>query len=344
MLKIGRKQNLDALHQLGGLHCISQAMFTAFTLKIFDHISDRQKTLQEINQQLHYHAESLDRLLALLASLKVIKKNGRFYKHYKHLQQYLVSTSPNYIGDIYALYDEGRKKWSTLSDLVKTGIKEEPLPSKNPEKETEFFQKAMRSKNVFFAANVVKKIVLESPSTLLELCVGPTSYTVHFLKNNPDLTVKALDLPTTIPISKKLFDEALREEPEAESITKRAQFIASNIFEYDFPPSDVEAVFYGDALHIWDTEENQKIFNNIFTTLKQGGKVYIYDFFMNDKGTAPLSSLLFHNHMNLFTNNGKVYSFKEVKKMLVKAGFSAIKCQRTEKTDHTLIEACKKGK
>ena len=66
MIKIGSKQRLETLMQLGSLSAIPDAICTAFTLKLFDALSVTKQTAAELSEKLECHEDSLNRLLELL--------------------------------------------------------------------------------------------------------------------------------------------------------------------------------------------------------------------------------------------------------------------------------------
>ena len=70
-----------------------------------------------------------------------------------------------------------------------------------------------------------------------------------------------------------------------------------------------------------------------FKALKSGGKIIIYDFFLDDAKCEPsrIDSFLMSMHMQLITNGGSQFSHSEMKDMLSKAGFKDVLFTRINK-------------
>jgi len=70
-----------------------------------------------------------------------------------------------------------------------------------------------------------------------------------------------------------------------------------------------------------------------FRALKSGGKIMIYDFYLDEDKCDPsrIDSFLMSMHMQLATKSGSQFSYTEMKQMLTKAGFTDVKFTRINK-------------
>jgi hypothetical protein len=70
-----------------------------------------------------------------------------------------------------------------------------------------------------------------------------------------------------------------------------------------------------------------------FRALKSGGKIIIYDFYLDEDKCDPsrIDSFLMSMHMQLATKAGSQFSYTEMKQMLTKAGFTDVKFTRINK-------------
>ena len=104
------------------------------------------------------------------------------------------------------------------------------------------------------------------------------------------------------------------------AVLKRFSFVAGDLFKVSFG-NDTDTILYSNVLHIYNEEENSRLFKKINKSLRPGGRFILVDFFLKENRTEPFEAALFSLTMLLFTATGKTYTFKETENLLKKNGF-----------------------
>lgn len=169
--------------------------------------------------------------------------------------------------------------------------------------------------------------VWKSINSFTDIGGGSGYITFQICKHHPHLKGVSGDLKQLAPV----FDSYLAKENDAE-LAKRVSFREVDFFNHELP-SDVDAHVYGNVIHDWDDQVKNMLIEKSFRALKKGGKIIIYDFYLDDDKCDPtrIDSFLMSIHMQLATNGGSQFSFSEMKEMLTKAGFTDVHFTRINK-------------
>ncbi len=355
----GKKTSLEGIKEIAGLFTLSEVLFTAIETKLFDTLDTKGKTAEEIHAGFKSggNADALERLLLILAGAGIIKLKGRKYKLYVHTAPYLQSFSDLYIGDILLLRKAESAVWKKLPEVLQEK-KTCSLPlSQDEAEQTLLFQKGMRAKNIGLEKRVAKKIRIESQQQpeessprLLELCIGPASFSASLLSLHPSLEITGLDLPQVLPLSQKMFQESIatKNKEQQEDFSRRITFVEGDLLSEEKKEAFLhdhaegfDAVFIADAVHIWNESTLRLLFAFVNKLLRRGGIFSIYDYILNENHKSPLAALQFNMTMQLLTDNGKVYTKSELRSLLHDAGFGAIGSEPVAGAQHLLLHARK---
>ena len=134
-----------------------------------------------------------------------------------------------------------------------------------------------------------------------------------------------------------VFEEYLAKENNAD-LDSRVSFRDLDFFKHSLP-SDVDALLFGNVIHDWKDEIKLMLIGKSFSALKSGGKIIIYDFFLDDDKCEPerIDSFLMSMHMQLITDGGSQFSFKEMKEMLVNAGFTGVEFTKLDRYQDVVV-------
>ena len=89
------------------------------------------------------------------------------------------------------------------------------------------------------------------------------------------------DLKQLAPV----FDEYIAKENNPD-LEKRVSFREVDFFR-DELPSDVDALLFGNVIHDWKDSIKHMLIEKAFKALKSGGKLIIYDFYLDDAKCDP---------------------------------------------------------
>jgi SAM-dependent methyltransferase len=150
---------------------------------------------------------------------------------------------------------------------------------------------------------------------LLDLGGGPGTYAIHFCKRNPGLKASVLDLPTTREFAEKLIDRF--------DMWERVDFIAGD-FVAESIPGGYDVVWMSHILHGEGPGTCRDVIRKAHRALEPEGRIIIHEFILDDDGAGPLFPALFSLNMLLGTPQGRAYTERQLRQMLIEAGFRAV--------------------
>ncbi len=293
----------------------SRALQVAFELDIFERLGTGSKTAMTLAKEMKAENQSLELFLNALTSLGLLEADGSAYRNTKYGREIFLKGRLLYLGDYIKLHTHGFSDWAKLGEVVLSGkpINQPDFFKINDPSVTAGFARAMHNTAMGHAEYLAKKLSFRGAKTLLDLGGGPGTFTIHFLKANPELRATIFDLPTTLETTRKFV--------EAEKLTDRVQFQAGD-FNQDPIQGSFDICFLSHIIHGQAVEKNEKLFSKIFSHLNSGGKLIVQDFFLNPDKHSPQFAALFALVMMIHTDGGRTYSFEEVESWIKEASFS----------------------
>jgi ubiquinone/menaquinone biosynthesis C-methylase UbiE len=291
----------------------SHVLFAAHELGVLDFINNKSVSCDTIAKELEISNDGLKRLLSALCAMGIVKKENENYSISEDYVPYLDSLSPDYIGDLINHEIHLNKRWTRLSESIKTGkpVKKWDEPT-NPA-DAQRFIKAMANMGHRNAPILLENIRFNGNEHLLDLGGGPGKYIEQFCERYPDMRLSVFDQPETI--------KAARSVLSTQKCYKNITFISGDFLD-DFIGKDYDIIFSSNVIHIFSPKEVKIIFDKCYQALKSGGRFLIKDFFLNDDYTGPEFTTLFSLHMLLSTNGGKCYSEKEMISLMKNSNFT----------------------
>lgn len=167
---------------------------------------------------------------------------------------------------------------------------------------------------------------------LLDIGGGSGTYTIAFLKNNPQLKAILFDLKDVI--------EMARERLSSEGFLDRAELIPGDFYA-DELPKGCDLALLSAIIHQNSRAQNVELFRKAYRALNPGGMLLIRDHIMNEARTWPLEGAMFAINMLANTLGGDTYTFLEVEQDLKEAGFENIKLLRSGERMDSIVGAAK---
>ncbi len=291
---------------------------TAVSLGLFDTLEDRGRPAPEIAASLRTDRRATELLLNALTALGLLEKRERIFSLSEVASRHLVRRSPKYFGGMILFDSSLWNCWGALEEAVRSG-----RPARSPDMfqrerpETERFIHAMHSlvQARGDAEILIEKIDFTRIEELLDVGSGPGTYPIYFCRNQPKLRAAIFDLPGTLEITKKVVSSS--------GVSEHIRLIAGD-YRHDPIPGSYDMIFLCNIIHSESFEENSRLLAKLYPSLKPGGKVVIKDHILDDPLTHPAVGAVFSMLMLLTTEQGRCYSFREVKEWLDNAGFSRV--------------------
>lgn len=300
----------EGLVRFAGSWWGAAALHAAAQLDLFTPLADSPMTSAELAKTLGCSQRGLDILVPALISMDLlVEDEGRLVLP-PFSAQHLVSTAPGYMGFIVRHYASLMPRWARLAEAVRTGEPTGGSPTRDDTDRRDFIR-GMGNNTRLMAAGVLKCIDLTASRRLLDLGGGPAAYSISFCLACPELRCTVYDLPTTQPIAEECVAEA--------GMAERIAFHAGD-FTTDPIPGGFDTVWISHIIHSFDPEQNQALITRAVEALEPNGRIFVQDFYLENKGRDPLFPALFGLNMLVGTSGGRTYMPMEISAMLERAG------------------------
>ena len=290
----------------------SRIILTANNFRVFDHLGEG-KSAGELALVLHVDQRGIELLMNALCSLGIIEKRSERYFNTPLTDNYLVSGSPWYQGDMVKHYDTLWQNWSALDEIIRTG---KPVHRSSDHSS---FIRAMHNNGILKARQVMDSLDLSGVTTALDLAGGPGTYSMELVRRGVAVTL--FDLPDTVVIARELAGEA-----GIELTFREGDALMDSVGKgYDL-------IFISHLFHSYSPLENRSILDNCRGGLNPGGRIVVQEFFIEETLTQPAMGALFAVNMLVHTQGGRCYPPAEIAGWLRDAGFAETEEIRLEET------------
>jgi predicted O-methyltransferase YrrM len=306
--------NPGRLMKVSGAYWESFPLHVAVDLDVFTLIGEGSLSGEEIAARLKGNARSVRTLLDAVAAMGLLEKRADKYSNTEAAKNFLIKTSPGYLGFAVKHHHHLVSAWSKLSRAIKTG---KPVRKKTRTRaELESFLMAMYNNASGLAPRITREIDLSQRRHFLDLGGGPGTYAIHFCQANPNLRATVFDLPTTAPFARRTIKRF--------GLGSRIDFQEGD-YLHDAVQGTYDVAWLSQILHSMGPERCRTVIEKAVSVLEPGGLILLHDFLLNDTHDGPLFPALFALNMLVNTEEGRSYSEREVKDMLVKAGVRNIR-------------------
>jgi len=312
---MGREISVPSLFQLG-YYWEAKIFLCSVKLDIYSPLSEGPKQAAQIAEETRTDPEALERLLIALVSIGLLKRSESAFANIPQLAEFLVKSSPFYMGELMLLQDAEWDHWGKLEEIVRTGrpsVKGNIFMNRPEIGATVLRVLDRMAKRV--APGLAEKIDLSAYQSFLDVGGGAGTFSIAFCKRYPHLKATLFDLPKTL--------EVTRRNVEKEKLEERISFVGGN-FNEDQLPEGFDVVFLSDILHYQTEEENAALFQKLYGSVKPGGVIVVKDMFMNGDDGNPGWNAVFSIHMMVYSEKGRCFKDQSIRCWLARAGFENV--------------------
>jgi ubiquinone/menaquinone biosynthesis C-methylase UbiE len=129
----------------------------------------------------------------------------------------------------------------------------------------------------------------------------------------PSLTITVLDLETAVGIA--------RGRAEHEGLAGRIQTVVGDIFETEYP-DNCDCVLLANQIPVWSPSDNLRLFGRAYNALPAGGRLVVFNEFVNDSLDGPLYAALDNVYFaTLPTQHSRLYPSRDCVEWARASGF-----------------------
>ena len=253
-------------------------------------------------------------------------------------REYLVSTSPFFLGPYYA----STKDRPVVKDFITILRTDKPAnwaSYKNEKTWTEAmltdefatsFTAAMDCRGFTLGPALAKQIPTAGRTRLLDIAGGSGIYACTIAAHHPHISATVFERPPVDGIARRMI--------EKRGYTARVSVVAGDMFT-DPLPRDHDIHLFSNVIHDWDVAKVRPLLAASYAALPPGGLLVIHDAHLNADKTGPLP-VAAYSALLMNVTEGKCYAISEMESLLTDAGFRAFTFAETT-VDRSVLMARK---
>jgi len=303
----------------------------AADLDLFEKLAPVPRTAAEVAAAAGCDLRAVTILLDALAAVGVIVKQDEQYSISPELAPFLCEAFPQSVMAMLRHQANCLRRWSRLPWTVHSGKPEYPGPSiRGEDADKASFIEAMHVVSRDVADELVQKIHPGSVRCVLDLGGASGSWTLAWLKAEPQSRAIIFDLPHVIPMARECFATS----PFAD----RVELCAGDFYTDDLPKG-ADLAWVSAIIHQNSPDQNRALYRRIAAALEPQGWIYIRDIVMEPSRTAPVAGALFSVNMLSATEGGNSYCWTEIQEDLQSAGFADVQLVRSDEGMLSIVRA-----
>jgi len=312
-----KKHLFERMQQISRGYWESSILFTGVKVGLFNVLDGQpigQRGVSDISNKLITNGRATEILLNALAALGLVIKRGDQYRNHPFTTRYLVSGKSDYRGHMLLHSLDMWKQWGELSEILYSGSPATDLVDRLEENKerVEHFILAMHELAREPAEKIARLVRPRSVKRFLDVGGGPGTYCFAMLKKNPDISATIIDLKLPLQIAKGLITE--------KGLTKSIRLVEGNFLETDFGEG-YDLVLLSQILHSNSPEECELLIKKGYLALKDGGRLVVHDFILNEDKVSPPSAAIFAVNMLVNTERGRTYTEGEIREWMEGSNF-----------------------
>lgn len=305
--------NPGAIMDMSTAYWRSQVLLTANRMGVFECLSDRPKTLDEISRALGTQPRATRLLLKALEALDLVGEEERGFVNSPAAAAFLVPGSPGYLGNAIRYSDNLFDTWARLEQALRSGKPQLAAEEYTGDdaRLTRDFVYGMHDRALGIAQVLVELVDLSGRRRLLDVGGGPGTYASMFAQRVPELTATVLDLPGVVEYATEIIANL--------GVAERIETLPGNYDDTPFPSGN-DVVLISGVLHRESEAGCRRLIEKAAGALDPGGLLVISDVFTDAGGASPEFATLFGLNMMLTASQGGVHADADVAAWLEEAG------------------------
>jgi predicted O-methyltransferase YrrM len=308
-------------------------LLTGAELNLFTLLARAPLSAREVASRTGANLRALTILLDALSAMGLLVKEEDKYQSAPLSSSFLSSDSPRTVLPMVLHMAHLWERWCALTGIVK-GLSAPGgvgVPSRKPDEQQAFIE-AMHVIGGPLAPRIVAAVDPGSSRALLDVGGGSGTYTLAFLRAQPEMKATLFDRPQVLEIARRRFNEA--------GVMDRVRLQAGD-FSQDELPRGHDLAFVSAIIHQNSPEQNLDLFAKVFRALISGGRIVIRDHVMTSDRTRPKDGAIFAVNMLVGTTGGNTYTFEDIRDALTKAGFIRVRLLQSGEQMDGLVEGFK---
>jgi hypothetical protein len=315
---------------LRGFHaaCVITA---AAELDVFTHLQEAPADAAGLARRMACDTRATAVLLDALAALQLLDKRDGVYAVPADVAALLAEGGPDCVLGMARHLGNCLRRWARLGEVVQTGeFAQDEVSVRGKQQDRASFIRAMHEVSTPLAPRLIQSLGPLGFRHLLDLGGASGTWTVPFLRSQPDAQATIFDLPDVIPMAERAM--------QAAGMANRVRLVAGD-YDTDELPGGCDLAWVSAIVHQNSRAQNRAMFGRVFRALAPGGRILIRDILVDGSRTLPVAGALFAVNMLVGTPGGGTYTFEELREDLEPAGFADVTLLRRGEAMDSIIAA-----
>jgi SAM-dependent methyltransferase len=297
------------------------ALRSAIELDLFRAVGEGPGDAATLAQRCHSSERGIRILADFLVVQGFLEKENGVYRHTQTSELFLDPRSPACVASTagFLTTPDMQEPMNRLAEVVRTGRTVLPgAGSVEPDHPVwvEFAQSMAPMMAPF--APPLGQIVLRGrtgPMRILDIAAGHGLFGIAVAKQNPEAVIVGQDWARVLDVA--------QENARRAGVAERYETLPGSAFDVEFG-GPYDAILLTNFLHHFDAPTNVELLKKVRAALKPGGLAATMEFVPNEDRVSPPMPAAFALTMLASTASGDAYTFNELRKMHLDAGFSSV--------------------
>lgn len=301
----------------------SSVVIAGAELDVFSILHAKPMAATQLARQIKGDVRATIVLLDALTAIRLLKKSSGsdpVYRVPKTVAPFLTETGSQSMLGMARHLGNCLRNWGQLAGVVLSGKPATRRPSvRGARGDVVSFIRAMHEISEPMAMSLVGSLGSLKFTHLLDLGGASGTWTIPFLRLNPEACATIFDQPDVIPMARRLMKKA--------GLARRVRLVAGSFYSNALP-TGADLAWVSAIVHQNSRAQNRAMFLKVFSSLAPGGRILIRDIVMDPSRTHPERGALFAVNMLVATPKGGTFTFGEFHEDLSSAGFVKVKYLR----------------
>jgi len=297
------------------------AMKAAIELELFTAIDEGADSVGAIATRCAASERGIRILCDFLTVNRQLSKTGDRYQLTPESATFLSKKSQAYLGGTlgFLAAPDIVKNFDRLAETVRRGTvaPESNTVAGHEQDHWVLFARAMAPMMMPAAFGIADLLQIDSAGSqrVLDIAAGHGIFGIVLAQRNPKVEVIAVDWPAVLAVATELARKM--------GVGDRHRTLPGDAFKVDYG-TGFDVALITNFLHHFDPPTCTSFLKKVAAALKPGGKAVFLEFVPNDDRVSPPISASFSLTMLAGTPSGDAYTFAQLKKMAIDAGYTSV--------------------
>lgn len=306
-------------------------LYSAIELGVFPAMAAGNKSVSRVAMATGCSQRGTRVLLDCMAALGLLEKEDERYELNSYSRRFLLPSGEEYVGPMFAPWEQLLRLWLSLPAAVRTGRPTLPLLTDEEREKlnldtVEALFRLHKSSAWRLADLFDSQITLcqgaRAAIKILDMAAGSAVWSIPFALKSRSVEVTAVDWIPVLEIARRHAREF--------GVESQYLFIGEDIRKVEFREPEYDWALLAHICHSEGAAWSRRLIENCFRALRENGTLLIMEYLRDEESKHDLMPLILAANALLGTDEGDTFTFSQYERWLLDAGFSEARMIRIE--------------